>query len=144
MYRGDLATALRSMGELDAVLDELIQVPRKIAVDVAPKITKLLQREFSQGVNPYGRRWARLSTGAPSHLRKTGKLARGTRAMPGIGGRAGIRVVVGAPYGAFHQTGTSNMPARKILPDRGMPSSWRTAFEMSARKLAREATRRMR
>jgi hypothetical protein len=144
MYRGDLATALRSMGQLEQMLDELIQTPRKIAVEVAPKITKLLQRQFARGVDPYGRKWRRLATGRAAHLTKTGKLRSGTRAMPGMGGRAGLRVVVGMPYGSFHQTGTSRMPARKILPERGMPAAWREAFVAAARKLTRQATRRVR
>lgn len=144
MVRGDLSAALASMGRLEDAIDELIRLPRKLAVEVAPRLSRLLQREFSQGTNPYGRRWAKLATGRASHLTQTGRLRAGTRATPSPGGRAGVRVVVGAPYGAFHQTGTARMPARKILPDRGMPAAWRAAFETSARALARKAKARLR
>lgn len=143
MMRGDLAVALREIGRLEQVIDELGTLPRKLAVEAAPKLTRLLQREFSQGVNPYGRTWARLATGKRSHLTKTGKLRDGTKATPMLGGRMGIRLVLGARYGYFHQVGTRSMPARKILPDRGLPRAWRDVLDASALRIARRAAQRL-
>ena len=144
MFHGNLAQALRSIGQLEQTLAELDVMPRKLAIDVAPKITRLLQRQFSRGTNPYGRRWAKLASGKPSHLTETGRLRDGTRAGPMPGGRAGVRVILGARYGYFHQTGTRHMPARRILPQMGMPADWREVFDASARKLAARARRRVR
>lgn len=143
MMRGNLAVALASLGKLEQVIDELGTLPRKLAVEAAPKLTRLLQRQFAQGVNPYGRTWARLASGKRSHLTRTGKLRAGTRATPMLGGRMGVRLVVGARYGAFHQTGTRNMPARKILPDRGLPRAWRDVLDASALRIARRAASRL-
>ena len=143
MQRGNLATALRSLGTLEKVIDELGTLPRKLAVDAAPRLTKLLRKQFADGVDPYGRKWARLATGKPAHLTRTGKLRARTRAATMLGGRMGVRLVFGTSYGHFHQTGTRNMPARRIFPQHGMPRAWREVLDASARRLARQATRRL-
>jgi hypothetical protein len=110
-----------------------------------PRITRALQSQFRQGVDPYGSPWAPLSPNTrgrkPPPLTDTGKLKQGTKARPGVGGRAGLHLVLGAEYGIFHQTGTRNMPARRILPTRGMPAEWRGILESRARMLARRAER---
>jgi hypothetical protein len=130
---------LAAFGKLERTLAELDQLPRRLAIAVAPMITKELQKEFENGNDPYGRRWAKLSTGKPSFLTLSRKLRNKTKAAPMPGGRAGIRILLGARYAIFHQTGTRYMPARKILPERGMPSAWRTAIQREAKRLFQAA-----
>lgn len=143
MQRGNLAVALRSLGTLEKVIDELGTLPRKLAIEASPNLTKLLRKQFADGTDSYGRKWARLATGKPSHLTKTRALRNRTRAVPMLGGRMGIRLVFGTSYGKFHQTGTRNMPARRIFPQRGLPRAWRDVLDASARKLARQAAQRL-
>lgn len=147
MRAGDITVALSELGRLEKTLAELDVLPRRVAVAAAPKISRLLQRQFAQGVDPYGRRWARLATGKRSRLTETGRLSSGTRAAPMVGGRAGLRIIVGlmgtrgrSPI--VHQTGTRNMPARKILPERGLPREWRDAIETASKAEFRKITRR--
>ncbi len=141
MASGNLSNCLAWMGKLERTIQELGRMPRKLSIAVAPQITTELRKQFDRGTDPYGRKWRKLSTGSPSYLTKTGRLKRGTKAMPMAGGRAGVRIVVGAPYGIFHQTGTANMPARRILPQQGMPASWRVAITREMRRLLKEAAR---
>ena len=135
-----LDDCLKWMGDLERTLARLDVVPRRVAELAAPGITRALQQEFARGVNPYGRKWRRLATGKPSHLTESGRLRAGSRAAPLRAGRAGVRILLGAPYAIFHQTGTRNMPARKLLPERGMPRAWAEALKKAARKAMREAT----
>ncbi len=137
----DLAGCLKWMGDLERVLGRLDALPRKVAEKAAPAITKELQREFSRGADPYGRKWRKLATGKPSHLTESGRLRKGTRAAPLPGRRAGVRILLGARYAVYHQTGTQRMTARKILPERGMPREWSAAINRAMREAMREATR---
>jgi hypothetical protein len=137
----DLSQALQWMGRLEHTLARLDVLPRKVSEIAAPEITKALQREFAQGADPYGRKWRKLATGKPSHLTESGRLRRGTRAAPLPGRRAGVRILLGAKYAVFHQTGTAHMPARKILPERGMPASWNVAINRAMRKAFAEVVR---
>jgi hypothetical protein len=145
---GNGAAALRAMGRLDKVLERLAALPRQIAVDVAPEITRQLRAGFRSGLDPYGRAWRPLKASTirrgrrPPPLSDSRRLAASTMAIPS---RSGLRLMVGRSYGTFHQTGFRNGPtrvsARKILPDHGMPASWSAALRRSAQKLAREASR---
>lgn len=137
----DLAGCLKWMGDLERVLGRLDALPRKVAERAAPAITKELQREFARGTDPYGRKWKKLATGKPSYLTESGRLRRGTRAAPLPGKRAGVRILIGAPWGIYHQTGTRNMPARRILPQRGLPGTWSAAINRAMREAVREAAR---
>lgn len=151
MKRGGIDVALAELGKLESVLSDLANVPRIVAEKAAPRISRLLKRQFSAGTDPYGRRWPKLATGAAAHLEETQRMRDGTKATPNIGGRAGIRIVVGAMgkrrrNPIVHQTGAprNNMPARKILPERGMPREWKEALDRSAREAYAEKFRRVR
>ena len=124
------------------VLAQLDQLPRRTATLAAPAITRELQKEFAQGRDAHGRKWKRLATGKPSHLTESGKLRRGTRAAAMPGNSRGIRILFGtrARIAGFHQLGTKNMPARRILPDKGMPASWKAALERAHRQAFRQLT----
>jgi phage gpG-like protein len=137
--------ALRSVRR---AIEELAYLPRKLAVAAAPMISGELRNQFVRGVDAYGNPWAPLK---PSTLRKHGpppltdtrRLRDGTRAYARTGGRAGIVVEIGAPYGAFHQlgfrVGRTKVPARRILPNRGLPAKWREILDRNARFIAERA-----
>ncbi len=133
---------IHKLGRLEAVLAKLDRLPRRVAEIAAPAITVELQREFTRGVDPHGRKWRKLATGKASHLEESGRLRRGTRASPLPGKRAGVRILFGsrAKIAGLHQVGTSRMPARRILPDKGMPASWSVALQRAHRLAFREAT----
>lgn len=132
---------LHKLERLQQVLVRLDQLPRRVAEIAAPAITVELQKEFSRGQDPHGRKWKKLATGKASHLEESGRLRRNTRAAPLPGGRRGVRILFGsrARIAALHQTGTSRMVARRILPDKGMPASWATALQRAHRRAFREA-----
>lgn len=140
--------ALASLRGLIRTVEELAYVPRKVAVIAAPKISALIRRQFLNGCDPYGRQWRALrpSTLAngrrPPPLTDTARMRDGTVAKPG---RAGITLTVGAPYAKFHQygfrAGRTSVGPRRILPNAGMPASWRKALDESATLAIRQARR---
>lgn len=141
MLTGNVDLAIKKLGKMMAVVDELARVPRKVAVIAAPKITKLLHEQFDRGVDPYGRKWKKLATGRPAHLKgKTLDLSKGTKAIAMA--RGGIAIILGAWYGFFHQVSTRNMPARPILPKAGMPAEWRKVLTDASRQAFRQAVRK--
>jgi hypothetical protein len=140
------AQAIAALGRIQRVVDELGQLPRKLAVAAAPDITAMLHQQFVDGKDPYGRAWKPLAKSTVAKGRRnpplygpTRKLADGTMAKPMTGGRIGLTLIVGAPYGIFHQQGRGRPPRREILPTRGMPAAWRRALDTQAKLLARRA-----
>ena len=91
----------------------------------APEIERLVVEQFWAGTDPFGNPWAPLrKTGSASHLIETGRLVSSVSitgipdgfafSMDGVGG--------------YHQSGTSKMVARPILPLAGVYSeSWDAA-----------------
>lgn len=138
----EMSFPIAKLERLSRVLAQLDQLPRRTAEIAAPAITRELQKEFARGADAHGRKWRRLATGKPSHLDKSGKLRRGTRAAPMPGNSRGVRILFGsrARIAAFHQLGTKKMPARRILPDMGMPTSWKVAIERAHRQAFRAIT----
>jgi hypothetical protein len=142
--------SIASIGRLQQTLNTLARVPRRIAVLAAPQIQERLLDEFRSGANPYGRPWAPLR---PSTLRKhgpppltdTGALKHGTRAFVMRGNRAGIHIVLGERYGFFHQVGFRTrgrrVPPRRILPQFGIPRTWRAVLDSCAKQAAQEGKR---
>ena len=151
MIRGNAMAALSEIGRLERVLDRLMDLPRKVAAEAKPEIDRLLRQQFRQGVDPYGKPWARLRPATlamgrrPPPLSDTKRLRDGTKVVLGGGNRAGLRVQVGAPYGYFAQVGFRNartgrmVPARRILPQFGMPRAWSAALHRAASRIARRA-----
>jgi phage gpG-like protein len=140
-----------ALAKLQRTVDELARMPRKLAVAVAPDVTAMLQSQFDVGVDPYGGRWrplrpATLAKGRRNPpLTETRKLKGGTKARTLDGNRAGLWLVVGAAYGAFHQVGfrvgRTRVGPRAILPPHGIPAAWRELFRQRARELAQKAGR---
>ena len=134
-----LAKAIARIGRLQKTIEELALLPRAVATLAAPKLSKLVAKQFSSGSDPYGRPWRHISA-TTKRLRKgrkggrpltdTGRLRAGTGVSVT---RSGCKLVLGAPYGYFHQVGTRNMPARRIFPQFGMPAAWRAVLQETAR-----------
>lgn len=125
-------TALRSVAQAVRQLSRVTSVASR---DAADEIAFLLQQEFDTGADPYGASWAPLAestleTGrTPPPLTDTGALRDiDVSALPG----AGLAIALGEEYGAFHQigfrVGKTDVPARPILPTRGLPDMWRRAI----------------
>lgn len=94
------------------------------AADMATEGLRLADEGYGQRQDPYGRGWRpRVRGGSWPLLEKTGRLRASLRGVPL--GRRGFKLVFGTGYGQFHQTGTSRMVRRAILPDRGLPAKWR-------------------
>lgn len=131
---GDFA----GLRQLEHTLVELGQIPRRAGREAAAGIGKLLAKEFSSGTDPYGAKWAKLKSGKPSHLTRSGRL-RGTARARST--NAGVAIGPLASHGIYHQTGTSSMSARRILPDTGIPAAWRAVIERAidnaGKKIAR-------
>lgn len=151
MRSGNAAQFASALDGVIRTLERLAYVPRRVAVIAAPHISRLLEQQFRDGRDPYGVAWAplRKSTLArgrrPPPLTDTGRLRGGTVARPRAGGRAGVELRTGAPYGKFAQVGfrvgTARVKPRRIFPDRGLPREWSRVLNDSARMAAREATR---
>lgn len=152
MIRANAMQAVAEIGRLEQVVRRLGEVPRKVATIAAPALTKLLQAQYREGVDPYGRPWAPLKPATLATGRRpppltgfTRTLKRGTRAEQPRANYAGIRLVGGAQYGYFHQVGYRNartgrqVPARRILPQFGMPRAWSAVLSGAARQAARQA-----
>lgn len=150
MIRGNAMMGVREIGRLEDTLRRLGAVPRSAALLLAPKLTRLLRQQFSEGKDPYGRPWAPLR---PSTLRKHGpppltytrKLRSGTKAVVPRANYAGVRVVTGTSYAYFHQVGFHvggrRVPARRVLPQYGLPKAWNEAIKSSLLQAARRARR---
>ena len=136
----EMSFPIAKLERLSRVLAQLDALPRRTAEIAAPMITRELQREYAQGRDAHGRKWKRLATGKPSHLTETSRLRAGTRAAPMPGNSRGVRIMFGsrARIATFHQLGTRTMPARRILPDRGMPASWKVALDRAHRQVFRQ------
>ena len=146
---GDGSAFVVALEKIRRTVTELAQAPRRVAVIAAPKIDKLLRKQFTSGLNPYDRPWrpllpSTLARGRRSPpLTDTRRLRAGTHATVSPGRRAGIQLIAGAPYGAFHQVGfhvgRTRVGPRKIFPDVGLPKAWRQVLDDAARTVARQA-----
>jgi hypothetical protein len=151
VIRGDAMRGIEAMGQLQSTLRRLAEVPRKLAAEAKPGIDRLLREQFRNGTDPYGRPWApvtpqtlarRKMSRATTPLTDTGVLSSGTVAVT-HGSRVGLSIVVGAPYGYFHQVGfrvgRTQVKARKILPEYGIPLTWKIVLREATTRLTRRA-----
>lgn len=117
---------ISKLGKLASNIRKLASVPSQASKDAAVGIANLIENQFDTGTDPYGNAWAPLKKGGASHLTENHPLRDSIEVKPMSGG--GVSVTIGEEYGYYHQTGTSRMPARPILPVRTMPEAWRTAI----------------
>lgn len=144
-HGGRLTVGLpRRFGQFARALRELSRVPAEIAAPVARAVTADMRRNFRSGVDPYQRAYAPLEPASlkrgrrPPPLRK---YARAASARPLAG--AGLSLVIDHPQAGFHQTGTSVMAKRIVLPDGSLPKAWtaiiRREFQRALRAKLRAA-----
>lgn len=127
-----MAGVARRFGEYARALAALAKVPATTAREAAGDIDKLLDKQFATGTDPYSKRWAPLRPASLLRGRKPPPLSRGrvrasARAYPLSG--AGIGLEVSDGTAGFHNTGTSRMAKRRLLPDRALPVKWKDAIE---------------
>lgn len=131
--------ALRSIARSVRALS---RVPSQMAKGASADIRRLLFEQFAAQTDAYGAAWA---PHAESTIKRWGEHPIGdlTGAMMNIDvsprAGAGIVVTLGAPWSGFFHGGTRYMPARPILPTRGLPPSWVAALRGQAEKTFRES-----
>lgn len=123
---------LSRMGQLQARLRDLAEVPSRAARRVSEDLSVLIQEEFDAGADPYGREWDPLADATRERgrteppLTDSGAMRGGIRVAPLPG--AGVGVTLPHPAEP-HQTGwsgpRSDGPSRPILPSGVMPARWR-------------------
>lgn len=130
-------------------IQKLSDVPDRAARAVAEDISEFIQDEFDGGADPYGRAWADLTEstlkrrpyrGFPP-LTDSGDLRDSVEVTPVKGRGVVIKFVGGsrsAESAGFHQFGTENMVARRILPNNGLPALWREALSAAVKKAVRQ------
>jgi hypothetical protein len=120
----------------------LLEVPAQMAPKTALRITKLWKASYAAGQDAYGRPWARLAASTlrrkrgPGIMRETDATFDATRAVPAAG--AGVSLSTG-PVAAYHQEESGSRPARPVIPDHGVPTSWIAAAREIGVDLARKA-----
>lgn len=114
-------------GGLDALIeaaeavDSHAQLQREAAASV-DMIESLYVQGFEREEAPDGSKWA-----PPKHdyghplMRDTRDLQNGAVVSPEGNG---VRITVDVPYAHYHQDGTDNMDARKIVPDGPLGERW--------------------
>ena len=117
-----------------AQLDQLrraIESPSAVMADIGQFGVEQLDETWQAETNPYGVAWPPL---APATLRqKTGPsmLIESGSMNAGLGYQVsgdGVEIGVLSDIAIFHQEGTSKMPARKVVPDEGLPPEWEPAL----------------
>lgn len=112
-------------------LRELAKVPARVAPEASDEINTLLQEGFDAGIDPYGNAWTALAPATlakgrtPPPLTDTHAMRDGTQARPLSGAGIGLEAPTPADR---HQRGGVFLPVRKVLPDLGLPATWRAAI----------------
>ena len=122
----------------------LASVPTRAALRAAPGIRDLVENMFASGSDAYGEAWAPLAPSTlargrrPPPLTDTGAM-RGAVGVVPMAGVAGVLVSIPHPAGV-HQTGSRRMPARQLMPSKGLPQSWREVLVDAVTGAVREGT----
>lgn len=117
--------------ELAAKLERLAGpgAVRDLASVLAEEARELADEGFAGSHDPAGTPWAPLKVRAGQPLRDTGRLQRSFTKSVSSGG---FTIRYSAAYGGYHQSGTSRMVARPMLPGDSMPARWATSFHEAA------------
>lgn len=125
-------------------VERLARVPSRVAAAAAPEIARLIDLQFAEGHDPYGRAWAPLKPSTlargrrPPPLTDRGKMRGGVQVRPMPG--AGLEISFADPVPAiFHQYGTRKMVARPLLPRGTFPATWARALERAGQTEFRKA-----
>jgi hypothetical protein len=126
------------MGQLAENIGKLGSVPSRASRMAADGIASLIESEFEEGHDPYGREWQALTEATLEKRSQTteppltdvGDMRRSLRVRPRAG--AGIGITIDHPA-APHQTGWNGTqgtgPSRMILPGMKMPVEWRETID---------------
>jgi hypothetical protein len=91
---------------------------------IRDQVEILIDERFDARADPSGAPWEarKPPTGTWPLLEKSGKMRKSYH----VGATTtGVSVTNSRPYAGYHQTGTANMVARKVLPDAGpLPAEW--------------------
>jgi phage gpG-like protein len=103
---------------------------RRVGKAFEGELVTLVALGFRKSQAPDGDAWAPLKAREGQPLQDTGRLKSSFRAKA-----SGTVVKVGTSvaYAPYHQTGTSRMPARPMLPEPGeLPPLWRASLDEAA------------
>lgn len=111
----------------------------RVEQEASKSVAQLLEQQFDEGAGPDGA-WASLkpstlaSGRTPPPLTAKGNMRRSASVSP----TKGIRVRLAKPAG-YHQSGTSRMDQRAIVPTGTvLPAKWKNAVSEAAMKVLRE------
>lgn len=130
---GDFLGLAEVIGELEGLRD----MTDDIAIESSVEIESAIDSQFTLGVDPYGSPWAPLAESTKRRHGRDDPALTATGAMRDSvvvqATQGSIEVIIADPAG-YHQDGTDNMPARKIIPDdgRAMPDAWAAAIREGA------------
>jgi phage gpG-like protein len=98
-------------------------IRRAAATAIEAALTNLVDERFQDRAAPNGTPWAprKPPTGSWPILEKTGRMRRSFKV---VATAAQVKVLNDTEYLKFHQTGTSKMVARPVLPTGDMPPEW--------------------
>lgn len=132
VVRGDFSKLAKWAERLDGVP----HVKRSILANVGEELIELIREGFDRQADPYGSPWAPTVRGGRI-LRDRGHLSSSWHRKT----LSSSQVVVGpgVEYARYHQTGTRRMPARKMVPDSGLPAGWERRVVKIAKAALREA-----
>lgn len=128
---GNFAQKLDRWSQLLETSDMLVSSMSRIQSEVA---LTLIGEEFETETDPYGEHWApkKSDDGRKILHGETTRLRNGWHV---VGSDAsGFEVAPSVDYAGFHQSGTSKMVARKMVPtaSRGFPREWVNEFKAVA------------
>lgn len=115
---------------LIAKVENADQAKRTVLDAIAAEALTQVQLGFRESRDPDGSTWAPLKSRIGQPLRKTGRLNRSFTSR--VMGQT-VRVGTNVGYSRYHQHGTRNMPARRMLPSgSGLPKEWREPITKAA------------
>ncbi len=106
---------------------------KKIIKIINDSVKKLIKKEFDTSTYPYGRKWIKkkIPNGKPT-LIHTGKMRKSFRY---VSTEKEIKVQNSTSYFPLHQSGTSKMPARVMVPkSKGLTQIWRKQIGTDLKK----------
>lgn len=108
-----------------------------ILENVAEEALALVAEGFSKEQAPSGARWAPLKVRRGKILQDTGRLRASFHRKTIAGNR--VTIGPGVAYARYHQTGTSRMPARPMVPEGGnLPAKWEARLNDVASEVMRD------
>ena len=117
--------------KLQKTIDGLLDMAESSALTelnraLAEQYVDLIREGFSNEQDPSGKAWAPLKRRSGKILQDTGRLRSGF-AVKAVTAR-GFSVTASVSYSTYHQSGTSRMPARQMVPEGELPPAWEKAL----------------